>query len=94
MTIAVNTSAVSSERAQLSSSLPRCHAGAEWPIGATVIRCALILLVAMASLARAADPQPYHVELAPTGQAALDSTLKATSQLVELRARPLWTPWV
>jgi translocation and assembly module TamA len=66
--------------------LPRRQAGAESPIGATVIRCAPILLLAMASLARAADPQPYSVDLAPTGRGALDSTLKATSQLVELRA--------
>jgi translocation and assembly module TamA len=39
----------------------------------------------MVSLARAADPQPYRVELASTGNAALDSTLKATSQLAALR---------
>jgi translocation and assembly module TamA len=38
------------------------------------------------SLARAADPQPYRVELAPTGNGAVDSTLKATSQLQTLRA--------
>ena len=48
-------------------------------------RCALILLTGIVSLARAADPQPYRVELAPTGNAALDSTLKATSQLAVLR---------
>jgi len=47
--------------------------------------CALILLAAVASLARAADPQPYRVELAPTGNGELDSTLKATSQLAALR---------
>jgi translocation and assembly module TamA len=39
----------------------------------------------MVSLARAADPQPYRVELASTGNGALDSTLKATSQLIALR---------
>ena len=48
-------------------------------------RCALIVLTGIVSLARAADPQPYRVELAPTGNAALDSTLKATSQLAVLR---------
>ena len=48
-------------------------------------RCALILLTGIVSLARAADPQPYRVELAPTGNGALDSTLKATSQLAVLR---------
>src|SRR5215469_3438017 len=51
----------------------------------TSTRCALILLAAVVSLARGADPQPYRVELAPSGNKALDSTLKATSQLVALR---------
>jgi translocation and assembly module TamA len=36
--------------------------------------------------ARAADPQPYKVELAPTGNGAMDGTLKATSDLVSLRS--------
>ena len=48
-------------------------------------RCALIVLTGIVSLARAADPQPYRVELAPTGNGALDSTLKTTSQLAALR---------
>jgi translocation and assembly module TamA len=39
-----------------------------------------------AVIARAADPQPYRVELATTGNHELDATLKATSQLVALRA--------
>ncbi len=47
-------------------------------------RCALLVLVI--ALAHAADPQPYHVEIASTGNGALDSTLKATSQLASLRA--------
>jgi translocation and assembly module TamA len=34
---------------------------------------------------RAADPQSYRVELAGTGNGAMDSTLKATSQLETLR---------
>ena len=50
-----------------------------------MIRYGLILLAGMMSLAWAADPQPYRVELASTGNGALDSTLKATSQLVALR---------
>lgn len=49
-------------------------------------RCALILLTSVVSLARAADPQPYRLELASTGNGAVDSTLKATSQLQTLRA--------
>lgn len=48
-------------------------------------RGVLVLLSAVLSLARAADPQPYRVELASTGDKALDSLLKATSQLVALR---------
>src|SRR4029077_9284414 len=36
--------------------------------------------------ARCADPQPYRVEFRATGNAALDSTLKATSQLQTLRS--------
>jgi len=35
--------------------------------------------------ARCADPQPYRVEFRATGNGALDSTLKATSQLQTLR---------
>jgi translocation and assembly module TamA len=49
-------------------------------------RCALILLASVMSLARAADPQPYRVELASTGSGPVDSTLKATSQLKALGA--------
>src|ERR1700730_8641288 len=51
-------------------------------------RCALILLTGAAvyaSVLRAADPQPYRVELASTGNGKFDATLKATSQLVALR---------
>lgn len=47
--------------------------------------CVLLLLSAVVGLARAADPQPYRVELPATGIGDLDSTLKATSQLVALR---------
>ena len=53
------------------------------------LRCALIVLAGAAfdgSVAQAADPQPYRVELASTGNGALDATLKATSQLAALRA--------
>jgi len=47
--------------------------------------CALILLMGVGSLARAADPQPYRVDFASTGIGEVDSTLKATSQLATLR---------
>jgi len=48
----------------------------------------LILLTALlaAPAVRAADPQPYTVRIQPTGQAALDAALKASSQLVALRS--------
>lgn len=50
---------------------------------------ALYLLAAAAllhaSFAWAADPQPYRVDIASTGNRVFDSTLKATSQLEALR---------
>jgi translocation and assembly module TamA len=53
----------------------------------------LILLVTITllgeSVARAADPQSYKVEIASTGNHRFDSTLKATSQLVALRSTPV-----
>ena len=51
-----------------------------------VLLCALVLRTAVAT---AANPQPYRVELAPTGNSALDATLKATSQLIALRSDPV-----
>jgi translocation and assembly module TamA len=48
--------------------------------------CALVLsALCCATPARAADSQPYKVELAPTGNAAMDATLHATSDLIALR---------
>src|SRR5579862_620873 len=54
---------------------------------ASRLRCALLVLLTCLhiSVVRGADPQPYRVELTPTGIAELDSTLKATSQLEALR---------
>jgi translocation and assembly module TamA len=46
-------------------------------------------LLLQLGLAFAADPQPYRVDLAPTGNGALDATLKATSQLIALRSNPV-----
>ena len=37
------------------------------------------------ALARAADPQPYTVAIAATGDSALDSALESSSQLESLR---------
>jgi translocation and assembly module TamA len=42
-------------------------------------------LVLCAAAVHAADPQGYTVELAPTGDAAMDSTLKGSSELQSLR---------
>jgi translocation and assembly module TamA len=38
------------------------------------------------SIAHAADPQPYAVSIAPTGDGALDAALKGSSQLESLRS--------
>ena len=53
-------------------------------------RSGVLLLIAFVLLygipfARAADPQPYKVDMASTGDSALNSTLKATSELETLR---------
>jgi translocation and assembly module TamA len=53
-------------------------------------RSGVLLLIAIvllygASPARAADPQPYKVDMASTGDSALNATLKATSELETLR---------
>src|SRR3954467_2569832 len=53
-------------------------------------RSGVLLLIALVLLygipfARAADPQPYKVDMASTGDSALNSTLKATSELESLR---------
>jgi len=46
----------------------------------------LVVLLAAGS-ARAADPQPYTVTIETTGDAAIDSTLKESAQLVTLRGK-------
>src|ERR1700678_2636982 len=43
--------------------------------------------------ARAADPQPYREELVSTGNGAMDSTLRATSDLVSLRTSAPVSPY-
>jgi translocation and assembly module TamA len=53
-------------------------------------RSGVLLLIAIVLLygipfARAADPQPYKVDMASTGDSGLNSTLKATSELESLR---------
>lgn len=48
-----------------------------------LLLCATLLLTA--GVARSADPQPYVVRFAPTGNTALNATLRASSQLESLR---------
>jgi len=50
-----------------------------------VVLFAAVLAVLHAAAAGAADPQPYTVTIAPTGNAALDQALKDSSNLVSLR---------
>ena len=53
----------------------------------------LLAVTAFASLARAADPQPYKVEIASVGNSEIDSTLKATSDLHALRGTAPVSPF-
>ncbi len=46
---------------------------------------AVVLVLPPARISRAADPQPYTVALAPTGNAALDQALHDSSTLVSLQ---------
>jgi len=54
-----------------------------------LLLCALFACCA----ARAADPQAYKVELAPVGNDDIDETLKATSDLIALRASAPVSPF-
>ena len=54
-----------------------------------MLLCALFACCA----ARAADPQAYKVELAPVGNDDIDETLKATSDLIALRASAPVSPF-
>jgi translocation and assembly module TamA len=54
-----------------------------------LLLCALFACCA----ARAADPQAYKVELAPVGNDDIDQTLKATSDLIALRASAPVSPF-
>jgi len=56
----------------------------------------LVLLIAVAafgSLAHAADPQPYRVEIASVGNGDMDATLKSTSDLLSLRRKAPVSPF-
>jgi translocation and assembly module TamA len=59
---------------------------------------ALVIAVALSvtapfSVAHAADPQPYRVEIASVGNGDMDSTLKATSDLQSLRGTAPVSPF-
>ena len=55
---------------------------------------ALVFAVtALGSLAHAADPQPYKVEFVSVGNSEIDSTLKATSDLLALRGTAPVSPF-
>src|ERR1700761_3176094 len=49
------------------------------------IVCTLIVAMAALAPAQAADPQPYDVDIKPTGNAELDAALKGSSTLISLQ---------
>jgi translocation and assembly module TamA len=53
----------------------------------------LFAVTAFGSVARAADPQPYRVEIASVGDSDMDATLKATSDLQSLRGTAPVSPF-
>jgi translocation and assembly module TamA len=61
------------------------------------LRTSVLTLVCMSTatckIVLAADPQPYKVEIAATGNSSLDSTLKATSDLQALRSSAPVSPF-
>jgi translocation and assembly module TamA len=59
----------------------RLTAAARW----LAVCCTLTAGMALIERARAADPQPYDVDLKPTGEAALDAALKGSSTLISLQ---------
>jgi translocation and assembly module TamA len=59
----------------------------------TVPSSLLLCVLFACCAARAADPQAYKVELAPVGNDDIDQTLKATSDLISLRASAPVSPF-
>jgi translocation and assembly module TamA len=53
----------------------------------------LLAVTAFGSLAHAANPQPYRVEIASVGNSDMDATLKATSDLQSLRGTAPVSPF-
>ena len=56
-----------------------------------IVWSAIMLCASLA--AHAADPQPYRVDLASTGDGAMDATLRATSELLSLRGSAPVSPF-
>jgi translocation and assembly module TamA len=54
---------------------------------------ALLLLASWCTVARAADPQPYRVDMAKVGNGEIDDTLEATSDLQALRSSAPVSPF-
>jgi translocation and assembly module TamA len=54
---------------------------------------AVAAVAALGSLAHAADPQPYRVEIASVGNSDMDATLKSTSDLLSLRGTAPVSPF-
>jgi translocation and assembly module TamA len=53
----------------------------------------LVVLMAQGYLAHGADPQPYRVDIASTGDGDMDATLKSTSDLQSLRTSAPVSPF-
>jgi translocation and assembly module TamA len=58
---------------------------ASWQGCALLHALAFLLACCLATMAHAADPQSYKVEMASTGNSDINATLKATSELMTLR---------
>jgi translocation and assembly module TamA len=53
----------------------------------------MVLAVGCVAVALGADPQPYKVDLGSTGDKSMDSTLRATSDLISLRSSAPVSPY-
>ncbi|HMK87726.1 MAG TPA: POTRA domain-containing protein, partial [Steroidobacteraceae bacterium] len=62
-------------------------------VGLPRIWAALLLAACCAPATHAADPQSYKVDIASTGDGAMDATIRATSDLVSLRGSAPVSPY-
>ena len=58
-----------------------------------IISIIAIAATSVSGVGHAADPQTYRVEIAPTDNASLDATLRATSELVSLKSSAPVSPF-